>query len=51
MDALFQLHQPYVVYHAAAYHHVSLMEENPAQAVFTNVMGTKNVADWHCDIK
>jgi FlaA1/EpsC-like NDP-sugar epimerase len=45
MDALFQLYQPYVVYHAAAYHHVSLMEENPAQAVFTNVMGTKNVAD------
>jgi FlaA1/EpsC-like NDP-sugar epimerase len=38
---LFQLYQPYVVYHAAAYHHVSLMEENPAQAVFTNVMGTK----------
>jgi hypothetical protein len=31
MDALFQLYQPYVVYHAAAYHHVSLMEENPAQ--------------------
>jgi FlaA1/EpsC-like NDP-sugar epimerase len=26
MDALFQLHQPYVVYHAAAYHHVSLMK-------------------------
>jgi FlaA1/EpsC-like NDP-sugar epimerase len=45
MDALFQLHQPYIVYHAAAYHQVSLMEENPAQAVFTNVMGTKNIAD------
>ncbi|MFV8345393.1 polysaccharide biosynthesis protein [Flavobacterium sp. ZB4P13] len=45
MDALFQLYQPYVVYHTAAYKHVPLMEENPAQAVFTNVMGTKNVAD------
>lgn len=45
MDALFQLYQPYVVYHAAAYKHVPLMEENPAQAVFTNVLGTKNVAD------
>lgn len=45
MDALFQLYQPYIVYHAAAYKHVPLMEENPAQAVFTNVMGTKNVAD------
>lgn len=45
MDALFQLYQPYVVYHAAAYKQVPLMEENPAQAVFTNVMGTKNIAD------
>ena len=45
MDALFQLYQPYVVYHAAAYKHVPLMEKNPAQAVLTNVMGTKNLAD------
>ena len=45
MDALFQLYQPFIVYHAAAYKHVSLMEENPAQAVFTNVLGTKNLAD------
>jgi FlaA1/EpsC-like NDP-sugar epimerase len=45
MKAVFQLYQPNVVYHAAAYNHVPLMEENPAQAVFTNVMGTRNVAD------
>lgn len=45
MDALFQLYQPQLVYHAAAYKNVPLMEENPAQAIFTNVMGTKNVAD------
>lgn len=45
MEALFQLYQPHIVYHAAAYKHVPLMEENPAQAVFTNVMGTKNIAD------
>jgi FlaA1/EpsC-like NDP-sugar epimerase len=53
MDALFKLYQPHVVYHAAAYKHVPLMEENPAQAVFTNVLGTKNVADlalrYHVD--
>lgn len=45
MDSLFKLYQPNVVYHAAAYNHVRLMEENPAQAVFTNVIGTRNVAD------
>jgi len=45
MDSLFKLYQPDVVYHAAAYNHVLLMEENPAQAVFTNVIGTRNVAD------
>jgi FlaA1/EpsC-like NDP-sugar epimerase len=46
MDALFQLYQPYVVYHAAAYHHVSLMEENPAQGYLQTKMSI-----WHCDIK
>lgn len=45
MDTLFQLYHPHIVYHAAAYKHVPLMEENPAQAVFTNVMGTKNIVD------
>ncbi|MNF46884.1 UDP-N-acetyl-alpha-D-glucosamine C6 dehydratase [compost metagenome] len=45
MEAVFQLYQPNVVYHAAAYNHVPLMEENPAQAVFTNILGTRNVAD------
>jgi len=45
MDALFELYRPNVVYHAAAYNHAPLMEENPAQAVFTNVMGTRNIAD------
>ncbi|WP_238531058.1 polysaccharide biosynthesis protein [Flavobacterium frigoris] len=45
MKAIFEKYQPKIVYHAAAYKHVPLMEENPAQAIFTNVRGTKNLAD------
>ena len=45
MEQVFHKHKPNVVYHAAAYKHVPLMEENPAQAVLTNVLGTKNIAD------
>jgi FlaA1/EpsC-like NDP-sugar epimerase len=48
MEAVFATHQPQVVYHAAAYKHVPLMEENPAQAIITNVKGTKNLADLSC---
>lgn len=45
MERIFDQYKPDVVYHAAAYKHVPLMEENPAQAVYTNVIGTKNLAD------
>ncbi|ESU20811.1 putative nucleoside-diphosphate sugar epimerase [Flavobacterium cauense R2A-7] len=45
MESVFKTYRPNFVYHAAAYKHVPLMEVNPAQAVFTNVMGTKNLAD------
>lgn len=45
LEQIFKTHQPDVIYHAAAYKHVPLMEDNPEQAVFTNVMGTKNLAD------
>lgn len=45
MEAIFEKYRPKIVYHAAAYKHVPLMEENPAQAIFTNVRGTKNLAD------
>lgn len=45
LEAVFQKYKPSYVYHAAAYKHVPLMEENPAQAIYTNVLGTKNLAD------
>jgi FlaA1/EpsC-like NDP-sugar epimerase len=45
MHKLFRDFYPEVVYHAAAYKHVPMMEENPVEAVRTNVMGTKHIAD------
>ena len=45
LELVFEKYKPDFVYHAAAYKHVPLMEENPSQAIFTNVVGTKNVAD------
>ncbi len=45
MDTLFKSYRPHYVYHAAAYKHVPLMEENPAEAVKANVLGTKTIAD------
>lgn len=45
LEKKFKHYKPDVIYHAAAYKHVPLMEDNPAQAIYTNVMGTKNVAD------
>lgn len=45
MREVFSKYKPQIVYHAAAYKHVPLMEEFPYEAVFVNVLGTKNVAD------
>lgn len=49
LEKVFKLYRPQMVYHAAAYKHVPLMEENPSQAILTNVEGTKNLADLSCE--
>jgi FlaA1/EpsC-like NDP-sugar epimerase len=45
MEHAFKKYKPDLVYHAAAYKHVPMMENNPSEAVFTNVKGTKTIAD------
>src|SRR5690606_982267 len=45
MDSIFEQYRPQIVFHAAAYKHVPLMEQNPYESILTNVWGSKNVAD------
>ena len=45
LENIFNTYNPNIVYHAAAYKHVPIIEENPIQAIYTNVIGTKNLAD------
>lgn len=45
MKAVFELYKPQMIFHAAAYKHVPLMEENPYEALMVNVFGTRNIAE------
>lgn len=44
-EAIFKENKPDVVFHAAAYKHVPLMENYPSEAIYANVLGSKNIAD------
>jgi FlaA1/EpsC-like NDP-sugar epimerase len=43
--SIFAQHKPQIIYHAAAYKHVPLMESNPSEAITCNILGTKSMAD------
>jgi FlaA1/EpsC-like NDP-sugar epimerase len=45
MERIFEEYQPHLVYHAAAYKHVPVMENNPSEAIICNILGTKILAD------
>lgn len=51
MNNVFRTFNPQIVFHAAAYKHVPMMENNPSESILTNVLGTKTLADLSVDYK
>ncbi len=51
MENVFKTFAPNIVFHAAAYKHVPMMENNPSESIFTNVLGSKNLADLSVQYK
>ena len=49
IERLYDYFKPDYVFHAAAYKHVPLMEDNPSEAIYNNVLGTKNLVDLSID--
>ncbi len=49
MRNVFETFKPDIIFHAAAYKHVPLMEHNPSEAILANVAGTKTLADLACE--
>jgi FlaA1/EpsC-like NDP-sugar epimerase len=49
MRYLFELYKPHLVFHAAAYKHVPILQSQPHEALNNNVLGTKTILDIACD--
>ena len=51
ISTIFKDHKPEIIYHAAAYKHVPVMESNPSEAISCNILGTKIIADLAIEVK